>query len=72
MMRVETLSTYILELPNGEELRLNESAWNAVQLLLKKAKREAYLEAATVVSNMDGYVVTSIAEDIRSMAKELE
>jgi len=69
-MRVETLSTYILELPSGEELRLNESAWNAVQHLLKEAKREALLEVADWLVEQHGR--KHEPEELRRMAKELE
>ena len=69
-MRVETLSTYILELPSGEELRLNESAWNAVQHLLKEAKREALLEAIEMSKRYEWD--SCYVRELEKMAKELE
>ena len=50
-MRTVEYKEYIIELPGGAELRLNEEAWNAVQYLIKQAKREALLEAAQEEEN---------------------
>ena len=44
----------------------------ALDTMLKAAKREALLEAATVVHNMRGYTYSDISGDLRRMAKELE
>jgi hypothetical protein len=68
-MRVETLSTYILELPNGEELMLNESAWFAVQLLLKDARYKELLRASSRFKSMES---PWAAEHLLRMAEEIK
>jgi hypothetical protein len=45
---------------------------SALDAMLKQARREALIEAATVVANMNGYNVEDISSDIRYMAEELK
>ena len=75
-MRTESYNTFIIDMPDGSELRLNEPAWNAVQVLLRQAKREALLDAAVKVSDYHGkhFVDNALncGDELRKMADDLK
>ena len=79
-MRTESYNTFIIDMPDGSELRLNEPAWNYVQWLLREAKREAkreaLLEAAVKVSDYHGkhFVDNALncGDELRKMADDLK
>jgi len=55
-----------------DEVRDFPSDSEVLDAMKKQWQREALIEAATVVANMNGYNVEDISSDIRYMAEELK
>jgi hypothetical protein len=60
------------KIPIGDDvLTVNEAGYQAIQYLLKQAKREALLEAAGISDDYQAYTM-SVGDKLRKMAEELK